>query len=282
MSNDMTCEKLRGIGAELALGILPGRERAAAVAHLDRCADCREYVEQLTLVGDGLIGLLPGCEPPVGFETRVAQALTQGTPAQDGRARGRGGGGGGRGGGGRRGGGGGAGGGARGGRARARVAGAWRRGFGGRLRLRLVSAVAALVLAVGFGGWVAGTAIENVVAGAPRSAGGAADLLHGDLTSVAAPRQSAGEVYAHTGSPGWIYMTVDLTGTHASYSGMVSCLLERRDGGTVRTGTFTLHQGRGFWGGPTPVDPASVSGARLTSPDGTVLATTHLTSGGET
>ncbi|MEU1567063.1 hypothetical protein ABZ504_43020, partial [Streptomyces mirabilis] len=61
MSNDMTCEKLREIGAELALGILPGRERAAAVAHLDRCADCREYVEQLTLVGDGLIGLLPGC-----------------------------------------------------------------------------------------------------------------------------------------------------------------------------------------------------------------------------
>ncbi|MFE2521558.1 anti-sigma factor family protein [Streptomyces mirabilis] len=250
MSNDMTCEKLREIGAELALGILPGRERAAAVAHLDRCADCREYVEQLTLVGDGLIGLLPGCEPPVGFEARVAQALTQGTPAQDGRAR-------------------------------ARVPGARRRGFGGRLRLRLASAVAALVLAVGFGGWAAGTAIENVVAGASRTTGDEADM-HGDLTSAAAPGQSAGEVYAHTGSPGWIYMTVDLTGTHTSYSGMVSCLLERRDGGTVRTGTFTLRQGRGFWGGPTPVDPASVSGARLTSPDGTVLATTHFTSGGET
>jgi hypothetical protein len=253
MSNDMTCEKLREIGAELALGILPGRERAAAVAHLDRCADCREYVGQLTLVGDGLIGLLPGCEPPVGFETRVAQALTQGTPAQDGRAR-------------------------------VRVPGARSRRFGGRLRLRLASAVAALVLAVGFGGWAVGTAIENVVAGASRSAGNEADLLHGDLTSAAASKQSAGEVYAHTGSPGWIYMTVDLTGTrtHTPYSGMVSCLLERRDGGTVRTGSFTLHEGRGFWGGPTPVDPASVSGARLTAPDGTVLATTHLTSGGET
>lgn len=251
MSNDMTCEKLREIGAELALGILPGRERAAAVAHLDRCADCREYVEQLTLVGDGLIGLLPGCEPPVGFETRVAQALTQGTPAQDGRAR-------------------------------ARVPGAWHRGFGGRLRLRLASVVAALVLAVGFGGWAAGTAIENAVAGASRSVGDAADLLHGDLTSAAAPRQSAGEVYAHTGSPGWIYMTVDLPGARAPYSGSVSCLLERRDGGTVRTGTFSLHEGRGFWGGPTRVDPAAVSGARLTSPDGTVLATAHLTSGGET
>ncbi|GAX56584.1 zf-HC2 domain-containing protein [Streptomyces olivochromogenes] len=251
MSNDMTCEKLREIGAELALGILPGRERAAAVAHLDRCADCREYVEQLTLVGDGLIGLLPGCEPPVGFETRVAQALTQGTPAQDSRAR-------------------------------ARVPGAWRRGFGGRFRLRLVSTVAALVLAVGFGGWAAGTAIENVVAGASRSTGNEADLLQGDLTSVAVPGQSAGEVYAHTGSPGWIYMTVDLTGTPTPYSGTVSCLLERRGGGTVRMGTFTLHQGRGSWGGPTTVDPATLSGARLTSPDGTVLATTHFTSGGET
>jgi hypothetical protein len=141
--------------------------------------------------------------------------------------------------------------------------------------------VAALVLAVGFGGWAAGTAIENVVAGASRTTGDEADM-HGDLTSAAAPGQSAGEVYAHTGSPGWIYMTVDLTGTHTSYSGMVSCLLERRDGGTVRTGTFTLRQGRGFWGGPTPVDPASASGARLTSPDGAVLATVHFASGGET
>ncbi|MFK0024819.1 anti-sigma factor family protein [Streptomyces sp. NPDC090798] len=251
MSNDMTCEKLREIGAELALGILPGRERAAAVAHLDRCADCREYVEQLTLVGDGLIGLLPGCEPPVGFETRVAQALTHATPPQDGRSR-------------------------------ARASGARRRGFGGRLRLRLASAVAALVLAIGFGGWAIGTEIENVVAGASRSAGDEADLLHGDLTSVAAPRQSAGEVYAHTGSPGWIYLTVDLTQAHSRYSGMVSCLLERRDGGTVRMGTFTLHEGRGFWGGPTPVDPAALSGARLTAPDGTVLATAGFTTGGET
>ncbi|MGW2424877.1 zf-HC2 domain-containing protein, partial [Streptomyces sp. NPDC001709] len=64
MSSDANCDRLREIGAELALGVLPGRERAEAVAHLDRCADCREYVRQLTLVGDRLIGLLPGSEPP--------------------------------------------------------------------------------------------------------------------------------------------------------------------------------------------------------------------------
>lgn len=42
MASEISCEKLREIGAELALGVLPGRERAGAVAHLERCADCRE------------------------------------------------------------------------------------------------------------------------------------------------------------------------------------------------------------------------------------------------
>ncbi|MER6923493.1 hypothetical protein ABT314_31815 [Streptomyces spiralis] len=51
MPNDVMCDKLREIGAELALGVLPGRERAGAVAHLERCADCREHIRQLTQVG---------------------------------------------------------------------------------------------------------------------------------------------------------------------------------------------------------------------------------------
>ncbi|WP_416981382.1 hypothetical protein [Streptomyces sp. T028] len=71
----MECERLRELGAELALGVLPARERAEAVAHLDRCPHCREYVERLTAVGDGLLTLLPGAEPPVGFESRVVRAL---------------------------------------------------------------------------------------------------------------------------------------------------------------------------------------------------------------
>ncbi|MFI2642057.1 hypothetical protein [Streptomyces sp. NPDC018610] len=90
MPNEVTCEKLREICAELALGVLPGRARAAAVAHLERCADCREQVRQLTWIGDRLIGLLPAGEPPVGFETRVAWALTRaaGQQAAESAARG--------------------------------------------------------------------------------------------------------------------------------------------------------------------------------------------------
>ncbi|MGW2915272.1 hypothetical protein ACWC9X_33180, partial [Streptomyces asoensis] len=71
----MECERLRELDAELALGVLPARERADAVAHLDRCPDCREHVERLTVVGDGLLALLPGAEPPVGFESRVLSSL---------------------------------------------------------------------------------------------------------------------------------------------------------------------------------------------------------------
>ncbi|MGV9630325.1 zf-HC2 domain-containing protein, partial [Streptomyces sp. NPDC003487] len=83
MAGDLTCEQVRELSAELALGVLAGRERARAIAHLDRCADCREHVRQLTLVGDRLIGLLPDREPPVGFETRVARRLAhQVTAAQ--------------------------------------------------------------------------------------------------------------------------------------------------------------------------------------------------------
>lgn len=247
MASDVTCEKLREVGAELALGVLPGRERAWAVAHLEGCADCREYIEELTLVGDGLIGLLPGSEPPVGFETRVAQALTQGAPVHEGHAHTRG-------------------------------SAVPRKRLRGPVRLRVASAAAALVVAVGFGGWAAGTAIENVVAG-PSATSTDTELLSGDLTSAAAPGKPVGEVYAHADPEGWVYMTIDLTHAETPSSGKVVCLLERKDGTTVPVGTFTLHAGSGSWGGPASVDPSTLSGARVTAPDGTVLATAHLGAG---
>ncbi|MEU3774799.1 zf-HC2 domain-containing protein [Streptomyces sp. NPDC032472] len=71
----MMCEQVRLLDAELALGILPGRERARALAHLDHCPDCRVRVERLTPIGDGLLALLPGTEPPLGFESRTAPRL---------------------------------------------------------------------------------------------------------------------------------------------------------------------------------------------------------------
>ena len=71
----MTCAELHDVAAELALGALTGRERAAAIAHLEKCKACREDVRQLTVVGGRLLELLPPAEPPVGFEIRVLERL---------------------------------------------------------------------------------------------------------------------------------------------------------------------------------------------------------------
>ncbi|MGW3950308.1 anti-sigma factor family protein [Streptomyces sp. NPDC004752] len=246
MASDVTCQKLREIGAELALGVLPGRERADAVAHLDRCAECRKYVEELTSVSDRLIGLLPGSEPPVGFEERVARRLT--TAARERRPPMR---------------------------AAAAFPGGRRR-----IRVRLAAVAATLVLAVGFGGWAVGTAIEDVVVGSAPTAGTNGGMLSGDLSSVVAHGKTVGEIYAHPGRPGWIYMAVDLAGAGAPRDGKVTCLLVHKDGSTVRVGTFALkHDGTGYWGSPAMIDPGKVSGAQLTSTDGTVLATAHVTAG---
>lgn len=245
---DMTCEQLREIGAELSLGVLPGRERAEAVAHLDRCADCREYVEQLTLVGDGLLGLLPDSEPPVGFESRVARRLGQVAAAHDRPARVR------------------------------------ARGFSGtrllgRVRGRVVAVAAAFALAFGFGGWAVGTVVERQAAAPARQAEAAAGMLHADLTAASQDGQPVGEIYVHHGPPGWVYMSVDLGDAGSRYSGKAVCLLERKDGTTVRVGSFTLNGGYGYWGAPAPVDLSTLSGARLTSADGTVLATASFGTG---
>jgi hypothetical protein len=248
MPSEFTCEELREIGAELALGVLPGRQRAGAVAHLEECADCREYVRQLTHVGDRLIGLLPCGEPPVGFESRVAQALTQGAAGHEGSSRTRG-------------------------------TGFPRRRVLSRIRPRVVAVSGVLVLAIGFGGWAVGTAIEDALTrpAAPATAG--TGMLWGGLTSADAAGKPAGEIYAHRGSPGWIYMSVDLPGSGTSHDGKVACLLVHKDGTTVRAGEFTLHGGRGSWGGPAAIDPARLATVRVTAPDGTVLARAPLAAG---
>ncbi|MEU1011119.1 hypothetical protein [Streptomyces sp. NPDC005890] len=247
MSGDVDCEKLREIGPELALGVLPGRERAEAVAHLDRCANCREHVRQLTQVGDRLVGLLPDREPPLGFETRVARSLARQASASE----------------------------------RQRPARAYGRSRPGphrgarRARARAAAVGATLAVAVGFAGWAIGTVVEQVVASPP--AVESEPVMVGDMTPAGHGGQPVGEVYAHPGPPGWVFVSVALTGTR--YTGPVTCLLDRPDGTSLRVGDFALRDGHGDWGVAVPGDLTRYSGARLTSPDGTVLATAQLQKG---
>src|SRR6185437_2990435 len=73
--HEMSCAMLADAAAELALGVLTGRERADAIEHLDLCETCREDVRKLMATGDELLGLLPLAEPRAGFETRVLDRL---------------------------------------------------------------------------------------------------------------------------------------------------------------------------------------------------------------
>jgi len=257
--NDMTCAELADVAAELALGVLTGRERAMAVVHLDKCDACREEVRQLMTTGEQLLELLPAAEPPAGFETRVLDRL--GLPGQsrpDAHSRPaspRGNGGGPR----------------RPGGDRVRP-GAGQPGAppgrsdgarqAGRLRRALAAvAVGVAVVAAGLGGWRIG------IAASPSASPAAAPLT--SVTLQSATHQEVGSIFLYSGTPRWLYMSVDL----ASGQELVRCQVVGTDGKATTIGAFRLDDGYGAWGSPAPSNVGTLVGARLVDTNGTVLAT---------
>jgi anti-sigma factor RsiW len=276
--NDMTCAELADVAAELALGVLTGRERAAALAHLDTCDACREEVRQLMATGEQLLELLPPAEPPAGFETRVldrlglpvpaggsapakgrAELLQAGTRERQGRRRRT----------------------ARGGTpASADVTrpgtsrpggtgpGATSPGTGrtGRLRRALAaSALGLAVIAAGLGGW-------RIGAGSPATSTAAGPLTSASLLS--ATHQDVGDIYLYSGNRRWLYMSVYL----GSGNELVTCQIVGTDGKLTTIGSFRLASGYGGWGSPDPGTSGPVRGAQLVATDGTVLATATFAS----
>jgi hypothetical protein len=77
---ELSCQQCHDQAAELALGVLCGRQRAGVLAHLHRCASCEDLVGELTVTADRLIELLPGVEPPAGFDQRVITAVVAPAP----------------------------------------------------------------------------------------------------------------------------------------------------------------------------------------------------------
>ena len=65
------CAVTRAQAAELALGIIEGADRGAALDHLAECADCRAEIRRLTEAADAVVALAPEAEPPAGFESTV-------------------------------------------------------------------------------------------------------------------------------------------------------------------------------------------------------------------
>jgi hypothetical protein len=71
----MDCAELREVAPEVALGLLTGEERAAALAHLQRCEACRAEVASLAGTADEVLLAAPRVEPPPGFRDAVLARL---------------------------------------------------------------------------------------------------------------------------------------------------------------------------------------------------------------
>jgi hypothetical protein len=60
---------------ELALGVLTGRDRASALAHVDSCPRCADELEHLARTADTVVQVAPEVEPPLGFEVRLFEQM---------------------------------------------------------------------------------------------------------------------------------------------------------------------------------------------------------------
>jgi hypothetical protein len=240
--NYMGCAGFADVAAELALGALTGRERAGALAHLDRCAACRKHMRQPTTTGEELLRLLPAEPPPPGFETRVLERLGL-TPHRPEPA------------------------------SRRNLAGRKRRfgrgrgeGQPGVSRPALALAAVAVTLGVAvsaLGGWSLGAAgSSSVGSSSARSSLSSAVLL-------SASRQTVGTIYFFGANRQGLVVSVD---THSG-TGIVMCQLVSPGGNFVTLGSFWLDAGYGAWGGADLVSHGQFTGARLVSPNGAILAT---------
>jgi hypothetical protein len=73
--NSGSCELIRDELAELSIGTLSGRRRSEVLDHLESCSHCTTELERLSTVADALLLLAQEVEPPLGFESRLAERL---------------------------------------------------------------------------------------------------------------------------------------------------------------------------------------------------------------
>jgi anti-sigma factor RsiW len=72
---DRGCNAYADELAELALGVLTGRERARVLAHVESCPRCAEELEILSRAADTVVQAAPEMEPPLGFEVRLFERM---------------------------------------------------------------------------------------------------------------------------------------------------------------------------------------------------------------
>jgi anti-sigma factor RsiW len=129
---------------------------------------------------------------------------------------------------------------------------------------RAILSIAAAIVLMSFStGW----AVDRMVTRShPAPVVAAAGRM--EQRSLVAGGQRVGRVYAYTGSPAWMFVTVDAP----SAPDVVRCVVVTKSGTRQFVGTFALASGKGDWGTPLPVSFTSVRGIELTTQSGIVVA----------
>ena len=240
MSEERGCEEYGNDLAELALGVLTGRERARTLSHVESCARCAEELEILSRTSDTVLQAAQVMEPPLGFEVRLFERMgvTDAAPRQRrGRGLGRG------------------------------------RGIRPSRWVPAVVGVAAAALVLGIGLSVTSSPSQNQQQAAgptpPPTSTSSHQVVTADLVSAG---KTVGRVMTFDGHKPWMSMMLDDSSAH----GTVRCVVVTEDGKVHTVGTFESHEGYGSWMAPLPVNPATVRTAEVESPSGTVIATATL------
>jgi len=69
-ANSAECDRFRELAPEIALGLVAGHERAAALAHLQDCPACGQHTATLGTVHDRLRALIPPLPASAGPPSR--------------------------------------------------------------------------------------------------------------------------------------------------------------------------------------------------------------------
>jgi hypothetical protein len=225
------CVDVEGSLAELALGILPGNDRAVVLAHVQGCEHCQGELEKLTLTADGLLGLAPELEPPVGFEVELFRRLGIAEPHSGAQP------------------------------AHRRIGGLLDR-ISSKGRVMVSAAAVTVAVALGFGsGWLAnpGTSVSAV----PSYEHGVASAT----ATLTSDTHAVGTVSTFAGNPAWMLMTVHA----GNVSGWVTCQVTVSGGQRVTVGSFRLDHGYGAWSARLPVSVPSIRSTQVTTSGGAAI-----------
>ena len=132
----------------------------------------------------------------------------------------------------------------------------------GRFGAAPMLAAAAAVVLISF---ALGGLIDRAVSKSPTSLTAEGKIVQRTLTFKG---RSVGLVYAYTGSPSWMFVTVNEPGAPST----VRCTVVTTNGAQHFVGNFTLTSGHGAWGTAIPVSFTSVRNVQLTSPSGAPVA----------